>query len=98
MGKAIALLQSEAIDEAEDVFTHTINYLKANLETDDPTGTAVLAGAYANRGTPIRSNGSPRRSAVRTTSKLLKIDPEAVKGPSIIDKIFYVTPRLGNCA
>ena len=50
MGRAIALLESGRYDEAEATFTHLIDYLTANVASDDATGIAVLAGAYANRG------------------------------------------------
>lgn len=95
MGKAIALLQSERYDEAEDVFTHTIGFLVENLETDDPTGTAVLAGAYANRGI-LYDRTARYEQALSDYIQALKIDEEAVKGPGIVDKVLYVMPRAAT--
>jgi len=95
MGKAISLLQMERFDEAEDVFTYTIGFLKENLETDDHTGTAVLAGAYANRGILYDRTGRYEQ-ALSDYIQALKIDEEAVKGPGIVDKVLYVMPRAAT--
>ena len=92
MGKAIALLQMERFDEAEAAFTHTIAYLTENLAPDDPTGTAVLAGAYANRGI-LYDRTARYEQALADYIQALKIDEEAVKGPGVVDKILYVMPR-----
>ncbi len=92
MGKAIALLQLEHFDEAEEVFTHTIGYLTESLEPDDATGTAVLAGAYANRGI-LYDRTARYEQAVADYVQALKIDEEAVKGPGVVDKVLYVMPR-----
>lgn len=92
MGKAIALLQMEQFDEAEAAFTHTVAYLTENLAPDDPTGTAVLAGAYANRGI-LYDRTARYEQALADYIQALKIDEEAVKGPGIVDKILYVMPR-----
>ncbi len=92
MGKAIALLQSERYDEAEAVFTHTIDFLNKNLEADDPTGNAVLAGAYANRGI-LYDRTARYEQALSDYIQAVKIDEEAVKGPSFVDKILHVRPR-----
>ncbi len=95
MGKAIAFLQAERYDEAEQVFTHTIAYLTESLETDDPTGTAVLAGAYANRGI-LYDRTARYEQALSDYIQALRIDAEAVEGPNIVDKVLYVMPRAAN--
>lgn len=95
MGKAISLLQLGRFDEAEAVFTHTIDYLKENLETDDPTGTAVLAGAYANRGI-LYDRTARYEKALEDYAQALRIDEEAVKGPGLVDKVLYVMPRAAT--
>jgi tetratricopeptide (TPR) repeat protein len=92
MGKAIALLQMERYDEAEAEFTHLIDFLNRNIEHDDPTGTGVLAGAYANRGILYDRTGRYEK-ALADYINALKIDEGAVSGPGIVDKILYVRPR-----
>lgn len=95
MGKAIALLQSERYDEAEEVLTHTIAFLTEDLEPDDPTGTAVLAGAYANRGI-LYDRTARHEQALADYIQALRIDAEAVKGPGIVDKVLHVMPRAAT--
>ena len=92
MGKAISLLQLERFEEAEAVFTHMIGYLTENLEPDDSTGIAVLAGAYANRGR-LYDLTDRHEQALSDYIQALKIDPEAVEGPGIVNKVLYGTPR-----
>src|SRR5512134_2284207 len=50
MGRAIALLELGRHDDAEAAFSAIIALLSGHPAEDDPTGTAVLAGAFANRG------------------------------------------------
>ena len=49
MGRALVFLQTERYTEAESEFTYLIKFLETNLESDDITGVAVHAAAYANR-------------------------------------------------
>jgi len=88
MGRAIAYLQTERYAEAEAEFTYLIDYLIENVDPDDPTGVAVLAGAYANRGIMYDRTGRYEK-ALQDYASALKIDEGAVEGPGIVDKIFY---------
>ena len=92
MGRAIALLQSGRIDEAEAEFTHVITFLEANLEPDDPTGTAVLAGAFANRGI-LYDRTERYEQALADYIESLKVDEDAVSGPDVVQKILYGDPK-----
>jgi tetratricopeptide (TPR) repeat protein len=95
MGRAIAHLQSGHDDEAEAEFTYLIDYLTKNLVPDDATGVAVLAGAYANRGILYDRTGRYNK-ALADYREALKIDEDAVKGPSLIDKVLYVMPKAAT--
>jgi len=86
MGSAIAYLQSGRHAKAEAEFTHLIDYLRAHPSKDDPTGRAVLAGAYANRGILYDRTGRYKK-ALADYIQALKIDEEAVSGPGIVDNI-----------
>ena len=55
IGRAIALLQSGRLEEAESAFTALIGFLGTHLAPDDPTGRAVFAAAHANRGIRVGS-------------------------------------------
>lgn len=95
MGRAIALLQSERYDEAEAEFTHLIDYLTRTNTSDDATGVAVLAGAYANRGI-LYDRAGRYEKALKDYLRALSIDAEAVEGPNIVDKVIYVMPRASS--
>ena len=88
MGRAIVYLQTARYPEAEAELTYLINYLTNNVEPDDPTGIAVLAGAYANRGIMYDRTGQYEK-ALQDYAYALKIDEGAVEGPGFVDKIFY---------
>lgn len=92
MGRAIALLQSERFVDAEAEFTYLITYLTENLPADDPTGIAVLAGAYANRGI-LYDRTERYEKALADYIEALKVDHGAVSGPDVIQKILYGDPR-----
>lgn len=97
MGRAIVFLETEQYAEAEAAFTDLINYLTENLEADDPTGTAVLAGAYANRGILYDRTDRPEQ-ALADYQQAIKIDEEAVKGPNIFHRILYGNSRPATIA
>ncbi|TVR96076.1 MAG: hypothetical protein EA406_12770 [Rhodospirillales bacterium] len=92
MGRAIALLQSERHDEAEAAFGALIEYLRATLEPEDITGTAVLAGAHANRGVLYDRTGR-HEQALSDYIQALRIDEGAVGGPGLAHRIIYGNTR-----
>ena len=100
MGRALVFLQTKRYTEAGAEFGYLIKYLKANLESDDITGVATLAAAYANRGTMYNYMGCGPGGTTRHFEKALadyiealKVDEGAIDGPSLIDKVIYGTPR-----
>ncbi len=97
MGRAIVFLQTGQFAEAEAAFTDLIDYLKQNLDTDDPTGTAVLAGAYANRGI-LYDRTSRHEMALADYVQAIKTDEGAIKGPNIFHKILYGNSRPATIA
>jgi tetratricopeptide (TPR) repeat protein len=88
MGRGIALLQAGRIDEAEAAFSGLIAFLSASLSPDDVTGTAVLAGAFANRGI-LRDRSGRYGEALLDYRQALSIDAGAVEGPGLFHKILY---------
>ncbi len=88
MGRAIALLQAGRTDEAEAAFSGLIAFLSANLSPDDATGTAVLAGAFANRGI-LRDRSGRHEAALADYRQALAIDAGAVEGPGLAHRILY---------
>jgi tetratricopeptide (TPR) repeat protein len=86
MGRAVAYLQSGRHEEAEAEFTYLIGFLTKNLETDDITGRAVMAAAYANRGI-LHDRLGRYEKALSDYIQALKIDEETVSGPGVIDDI-----------
>jgi tetratricopeptide (TPR) repeat protein len=92
MGRAIGYMQSGRDVEAEAEFDHLIQFLETNLEPDDPTGRAVLAGAHANRGI-LRDRDGRYEDALADYIMALKIDQGAVEGPGIVHKILYGNAR-----
>jgi tetratricopeptide (TPR) repeat protein len=88
MGRAIVFLQTSRYAEAEAEFTHLIDNLTATVAADDPTGIAVLAGAYANRGIMYDRMGQYEK-ALKDYVQALKTDEGAVEGPGVIEKILY---------
>lgn len=88
MGRAIALLQSDRIGEAESAFDSLIAFLSTGLAADDSTGRAVLAGAYANRGI-LYDRTARYAEALADYRQSLAIDAGAVEGPGLFQKILY---------
>ena len=100
MGRGLVYLQSERYTEAEVEFTYLIKYLEANLESDDITGIAVYAAAYANRGPMYNRMGCRPGGASELFEKAfadyvqaVKIDEGAIDGPNLIERVIYGTPR-----
>lgn len=92
MGRALVFLLSERYTEAEAEFSYLIKYLQAKLDSDDITGFAVYAAAYANRGILYDRTGRYDK-ALADYIQALKIDEGAVDGPGLVDKVIYGTPR-----
>jgi tetratricopeptide (TPR) repeat protein len=88
MGRAIALLQGGREGEAEAAFSDLIAFLSTGLSPDDPTGTAVLAGAFANRGI-LRDRSGRYAEALLDYRQALSIDAGAVEGPGLFHRILY---------
>ena len=89
MCKAIAYHLSKRPDKAEVAYTYLIDYLNKKLVSDDATGRAVLAGAYANRGI-LKDQDGRHKQALEDYIKALKTDEEAVKGAGVVDKILHI--------
>ncbi|MBI2586240.1 MAG: tetratricopeptide repeat protein [Rhodospirillales bacterium] len=88
MGRALVFLQTQRHDEAEAELTYLIDYLGKNLVPDDITGYGAYAAAYSNRGILYDRQGKYEK-ALADYVQALKIDPGAVDGPGIVDKIIY---------
>lgn len=97
MGRAIVFLQTGEFAKAEAAFTHLIAYLTHNLEADDATGIAVLAGAYANRGI-LYDRTDRHEQALGDYLQALKTDKDAVKGPNLFHRILYGNTRPATIA
>lgn len=92
IGRALAFLQAGRHVEAESEFTYLIDYLQKNLQSDDITGVAVFAAAYANRGILYDRTGRYEK-ALADYIQALRIDEGAIDGPAIVDRVIYGTPR-----
>lgn len=92
MGRGVALLQLKKYPEAKAAFTATIDFLKKNLQPGDPTGRAVLAAAYANRGI-LNDRIGRHEDALADYVSALKTDEQVTEGPGVLDKIIYGAPR-----
>ncbi|PIW27542.1 MAG: hypothetical protein COW30_10135 [Rhodospirillales bacterium CG15_BIG_FIL_POST_REV_8_21_14_020_66_15] len=88
LGKAAALIQLQRYDAAEKVLTHAIEFLRNNIDPDDPTGRGALAAAYGNRGIVHDTQGRYEQ-ALSDYIESLKVDAETVEGPGIIDRLLY---------
>ncbi len=92
MGRSIVYIQTERYPEAIAELTYLINFLKGSLESDDTTGRATLAGAYANRGI-VHDRTGRYQKALDDYIEALKTDAEAVDEPGVIHKILYADPN-----
>lgn len=88
MGRAIVFLQTERFEQAEVAFSDLIQFLQTSLASDDLTGYAVLAAAYANRGILYDRTGRYEQ-ALADYRRALAVDAEAVEGPGLFHKILY---------
>jgi tetratricopeptide (TPR) repeat protein len=88
MGRAIVLLQTGRDAEAEAAFSAMIEQLPRTLTADDPTGRAVLAGAFANRGILYDRTGR-YAEALADYRQALTIDAGAVAGPDLVHRVLY---------
>ena len=88
MGRALVFIQSERYDEAIGELGYLIERLEETLaeEPDDRTGQGVLAAAFANRGI-VRDRRGEYEAALADYISALKVDPGAVEGPDIFQKI-----------
>lgn len=82
MCRALVFISEKKYIEANEELSNLINFLEANLETDDATGTGTLAAAYANRGI-IKDRNKNYKGALQDYAKALGIDHEAVAGPGL---------------
>lgn len=92
MGRSIVYIQTERYPEAIAELTYLINFLTGSLESDDTTGRATLAGAYANRGI-VHDRTGRYQKALDDYVEALKTDAEAVDEPGVIHKILYADPN-----
>lgn len=87
-GIAVALIGQKKYDEAEITLTYLIDYLKKNLEDDDPTGRGALSAAYGNRGI-IRDRQGRYEEALGDYIDSVRVDLDLAEGPGVIDRILY---------
>ena len=80
MCKALVYISQKQYIEATDQLDYLINFLKKNIEDDDPTGRGTLAAAYANRGI-IKDRKENYEGALEDYLKALRVDSESVEGP-----------------
>ena len=92
MGRALVFIRTKQYEEASAELTYLIDYLRKNLEPDDPTGAGVMAAAYANRGIVHDTKGR-YKEALADYIEALRTDEGALDGPGIIDKVIYGTPN-----
>ena len=88
MGRALAFMQTDRHDEAFAAFRHLIDFLTESVAPDDPTGRAVLAAAYANRGI-LHDRRGEYRDALDDYIRSIQVDEGAVDGPGVIHEILY---------
>jgi tetratricopeptide (TPR) repeat protein len=82
MCKALVYISQKKYIEAADQLDYLINFLKKNIEDDDPTGRGTLAAAYANRGI-IKDRKENYEGALEDYLNALRVDSEAVEGPGL---------------
>lgn len=91
MGRALVFIDRQQYDLAVSELTFLIEFLETNLETDDRTGRAALAAAYANRGI-VNDREGRHEKALADYIEALKTDSGAVEGPGWVDKLLYGDP------
>lgn len=88
MGRALVFMQTGRHEDAFAEFRHIIDVLGDSVAPDDPTGRAVLAAAYANRGI-LHDRRGEYQAALDDYVRSLQIDEGAVGGPGVIHEILY---------
>lgn len=88
MGRALVFMQSGRHDEAFAEFRYLIDFLSESAPADDPTGRAVLAAAYANRGI-LHDRRGEYQEALDDYVRSIRVDEGAVDGPGVIHEILY---------
>lgn len=97
MGRAIALMQTGRVADAEATFDALIARLSATTAADDRTGQGALAAAYANRGI-LRDRAGHYEEALADYRQALRVDLTAVAGPGLIDRVLHGEPRPSTVA
>ena len=95
MCKALVFISQKDYKKASLQLNELINFLKNNLENDDPTGRGTLAAAYANRGI-IKDRREDYKGALEDYLRALGIDPEAVGGPGLGNIILNYKYKLSS--
>ncbi|UCH74339.1 MAG: tetratricopeptide repeat protein [Rhodospirillales bacterium] len=88
MGRALVFMQTDRHEEAFAEFKYLIDFLTDSVAPDDPTGRAVLAAAYANRGILYDRRGE-YREALEDYIRSIRVDEGAVEGPGVVHEILY---------
>lgn len=88
MGRALVFMQTDRHDEAFAQFRYLIDFLSESVVPDDPTGRAVLAAAYANRGI-LHDRRGEYEAALDDYVRSIRVDEGAVDGPGVIHEILY---------
>lgn len=97
MGRAVALMESGESGAAEVEFGRLIDLLASSLDAADRTGLGTLAAAYANRGI-LRDRDGRAADALADYRRALQIDPGAVDGPGLVDRVLYGMPDAATVA
>ena len=87
-GIAVAQIGQRKYDEAEFTLSYLIDYLKKNLEDDDPTGRGALSAAYGNRGI-IRDRQGRYEEALGDYIEAARVDLDLAEGPGVVERILY---------
>ncbi|MDH3229317.1 MAG: tetratricopeptide repeat protein [Alphaproteobacteria bacterium] len=88
MGRALVFMQTDRHDAAFAEFRYMIDVLSESVAPDDPTGRAVLAAAYANRGI-LHDRRGEYQEALEDYIRSIQVDEGAVEGPGVIHEILY---------
>lgn len=97
MGRAIVLMQTGHEADAEATFDRLIEQLATTTAADDRTGKGALAAAYANRGI-LHDRSGRSAEALADYRQSLRIDPQVVAGPGVIDRVLHGDPQPSTVA
>jgi tetratricopeptide (TPR) repeat protein len=95
MGRALVFIQTKRYGQAIEELSQLIDHLGETLAPDDPTGTGVLAAAYANRGIVYDRLGRYEK-ALADYIAAIRTDADAVSGPGIVHKILYGADNVSS--